>query len=425
MNETSEDPREFEVARQARVERFLPEPLATPEATETEVPSRVLDQLDAVLAAARRSREVLAVHRIAFRSKLAHLEIATVRRLLEPHIREADSCIVAGDAIWIVQRFVNQPDGITVLSRLLLQISSRALSSGGSTRELASAVGVAVGTGQASATSLGRRAARASRQALEDESSALRLDFSLVRGGADLLWELPAALAAGDLFVEYHAQFDLSNGAMRAYEALVRWKHPISGRMAAREFVPLLEENGLMPLLDDWVLERVLDDLEEHAPKVPVSVNLSASTLEDSAFASRVTSALRERALDPRMLELEMTERRSSLRSLLTVANLQSLRAEGVALALDEFGRGTNSLLVLRQLPVTKIKIPREFVRTEDEKGRVVLGAMVRLARELQIESVAEGVESEEQAELLRELGCSLAQGHWFSEPGPAFPTTD
>ncbi len=236
--------------------------------------------------------------------------------------------------------------------------------------------------------------------------------------------ELQRAVERGQLVVEYQPIVALETGAVIAAEALVRWNHPNRGRLLPAEFVPLAEETGMIMALGQFVLEeacrnaRAWQGQSRGGEGVHVHVNLSVVELRDPALNTTVTAALEQGGLDPSLLVLEITE------SLLhdadsNVETLERLRRLGVRLALDDFGTGYSSLSYLRSLPLDILKIAKPFVEgmTRGSQESSFARMIIDLARALDLRVVAEGIESAEELEALRELGCEFGQGFFLAEP--------
>ncbi len=242
-----------------------------------------------------------------------------------------------------------------------------------------------------------------------------------------LMSELRQAIADDGLLIHYQPKVSFSLGRMVGVEALVRWPHLEHGLIPPDDFIPLAERTGLIGPLTRWVLERAVRqcrDWKQSGLLVNVAVNLSTHTLYDPTLLSTVTDLLQLYEVAPSQLTLEITE--SMLmdepeRAQLIVAHL---RAFGVSIAIDDFGTGYSSLAYLKRLPIDEVKIDKAFVFglgvDADPADAAIVQAVVAMARPLQCEVVAEGVESAETWTFLQELGCDLAQGYYFSRPLPA-----
>jgi EAL domain-containing protein (putative c-di-GMP-specific phosphodiesterase class I) len=235
--------------------------------------------------------------------------------------------------------------------------------------------------------------------------------------------ELAAAIAGDQLLLQYQPIVDLEDGRMAAVEALVRWEHPERGRVPPLEFVPLAEETGLIVPLGRWVLReacrRAAAWSAEGGAPLGIQVNLSARELEDPDLIEGVAAVLAGTGLVPERLTLEITETVLVRDAEAGGATLAALRGLGVHLALDDFGTGYSSLSYLRALPLTSLKVAREFVdgiaRDADDAAFVRL--IVELARLRGLRVVAEGIETAEQLALLRDFGCDRGQGYHFARP--------
>lgn len=235
--------------------------------------------------------------------------------------------------------------------------------------------------------------------------------------------DLRHALERGEFVLHYQPIVDLGAGRLSAFEALVRWQHPERGLVRPDLFIPIAEETGLIVPLGSWVLSeacRTMRGLHQAFPQsghVSVAVNLSGRQFEDGELLGSVADALEHSELTPDRLELEMTESVVMARTSQNAERLHSLRDLGIRLLIDDFGTGYSSLSSLQSFPLDSLKIDRSFVsRMEfDEDKREIVRTIVSLARTLEMDVVAEGIETKEQLGMLRELGCEYGQGFVFS----------
>jgi diguanylate cyclase (GGDEF)-like protein len=232
--------------------------------------------------------------------------------------------------------------------------------------------------------------------------------------------ELREALRDGSqLELHYQPQYDASSLSIRGVEALVRWNHPDLGLLAPTTFVPIAEECGLAEDLGNWVLKQACRSAREW-PDLVVSVNVSAVQVRSVKFVESVLRIVGEARLDPRRLELELTETALLDNLAQCEANLSALRSHGVRIALDDFGTGYSSLSHLRSIRIDRVKIDQSFVQgMEDETGGAIIQAIVYLARSTGLRVTAEGVETSRQRELLSHIGCDELQGFGLSTPLP------
>ncbi len=235
--------------------------------------------------------------------------------------------------------------------------------------------------------------------------------------------DLRHAVERNEFEVHYQPIVDLATGGVNEFEALIRWRHPEHGLVTPNEFVDVAEETGLIIPIGQWILEescrRAAAWQSEFGTPVSVSVNLSAKQLMHPRLTSQVKDALRSSRLEARHLKLEVTEStvmEHSERSLKVLSELDEL---GVALSTDDFGTGFSSLSYLQRFPFERLKIDRSFVNIlgNDDKSVAIVKTILMLGENLGIEVVAEGIETPEQLELLRSLGCTTGQGYLFSRP--------
>jgi predicted signal transduction protein with EAL and GGDEF domain len=234
--------------------------------------------------------------------------------------------------------------------------------------------------------------------------------------------ELRLALGRGEFEVVYQPQFDLATERQCGSEALIRWHHPVHGKIAPTHFIAVAEDTGLIVPLGEWVLRKACSDAAKWPDPLFVSVNLSPAQFREGDVAALVASVLKETGLPPERLELEITENLLINDTEEVLAKLNRMRQLGVNIAMDDFGTGYSSLSFLARFPFSKIKIDRQFVRnmTRDPAMRAIVKTIIALGKSLEIDITAEGVETEEQAEVLREFGCPQVQGFLYGYPGPA-----
>ena len=237
--------------------------------------------------------------------------------------------------------------------------------------------------------------------------------------------DLRGAVERGELFLQYQPIVSLATGSVRGFEALVRWRHPERGVIPPAEFIPIAEETGMIIPVGRWVLReacRQVSRWQMLSPldgPLPVSVNLSGKQFLQSDLLEQVQEVLRETGLDSRGLKLEITETVVMENIETATRTLEQLRALGVELSIDDFGTGYSSLSYLQRFPVNTLKIDRSFVSrmTESEGTAEIVRTIMKLAQNLGMDVVAEGVETEGQRAQLRGFECELGQGYFFSRP--------
>lgn len=258
------------------------------------------------------------------------------------------------------------------------------------------------------------------------QGSYLEFDASLSEGAKRRMAidnGLRVAMARRQFRLNYQPQVDLRDGRLVGVEALLRWQHPELGPVPPDEFIPIAEENGLIAEIGLWVLMeaarqlRAWDDTGLDVPKI--SVNCSVRQLDPDRLPAQVAAVLASAGLASSRLELEITESMLMRDPERAIAVLHALKAQGVRLAIDDFGTGHSSLAYVKQLPVTRLKIDRSFVsgigrHANDEQ---ICRTVIALAHNLQLETLAEGVEHAHEADFLRAEGCDLAQGYLYAPP--------
>ncbi|HLY45831.1 MAG TPA: EAL domain-containing protein [Stellaceae bacterium] len=234
--------------------------------------------------------------------------------------------------------------------------------------------------------------------------------------------ELAEAIAAGQLFLEYQPKLDCQSRRITGVEALVRWNHPVRGRLVPDQFIPLAEESGLIERLTDWVFDAAVRQAAAwHGAgwRLDVALNISARDIDSPDLPDRLARRCGTLAVDLERIILEVSETSAMRDPLRSLEVLTRLRVKGFRLSMDDFGTAYSSLVQLQRMPFCEIKIDRSFVTSmlHDNSSRVIAAIIVDLARNLGMRSIAEGVESEELWNRLCAIGCDGGQGYHFSRP--------
>lgn len=234
---------------------------------------------------------------------------------------------------------------------------------------------------------------------------------------------LRRAIDRKELMLHYQPKLELGTGAITGVEALLRWTHPVRGAVSPAEFIPVAEDSGLILPIGNWVLREACRQAkawgDEGLPKTPVAVNISAIEFRNENFLDGIVSALADTGLEPRMLELELTESVLMSNAESTVSILRKLRGLGVQLSIDDFGTGYSSLSYLRKFPIHTLKIDQSFIQqiatAPDETS--IVPAIISMGHSLGLRVIAEGVETQEQLAFLITHECDEVQGYLFSKP--------
>jgi diguanylate cyclase (GGDEF)-like protein len=235
--------------------------------------------------------------------------------------------------------------------------------------------------------------------------------------------KLKRAFERDELLVHYQPKYNLETGVVVGAEALVRWELPERGIILPSDFIPIAEETNLIIEIGEWVLDRVCEDFRRWQRTVlspgRVSVNLSLKQLRQPNFINRISSILRRYEVSPTSLELEITETTLMENPVRTIKLLDELYALGLHMAIDDFGTGYSSLSALQQFPISTLKIDKSFVRNvaTNADDATIVGTIIHMGQNLQMDVVAEGVETEEQLNFLQKLECTYVQGLLFGDP--------
>lgn len=342
---------------------------------------------------------------------------------------------MGGDEFAVLVSDLRTTDDAAEIARRILTVVSEPLPVGSRTVVTTASVGIAVAgrgdvvddvlrnadTAMYAAKAAGRNRADVFRPELH--TAALRR--------LEIDSQLRGAAARGELVVHYQPVVDLASGAVESLEALVRWDHPEEGLVAPGEFIPIAENSDLIDEIGAHVLHRACVEAASwptqpgRIDRPALAVNLAPRQLQDVGVVDRVRAHLRSTGLPPGRLTLEITESALTLDPATAQRRLEQLKALGVRLAMDDFGTGYSSLSHLQRFPIDVLKIDRSFVSTiTDRVGEALIRAVLDLAHALGIETVAEGVETEEQRSALIALGCRHGQGHLFSRPVDGATTT-
>jgi diguanylate cyclase (GGDEF)-like protein/PAS domain S-box-containing protein len=348
-----------------------------------------------------------------------------IGRRIESSVRPGDTAArLGGDEFAVVlTEPVTPEDAVGVAERLLTEIAKPLDGSSGPLYTTAS-IGIAFGGND---ETLLREADIAMYRAKSHaEIGYAFFDSQLDRAAVERsqrIGELREGIAREEFRLDYQAVVDLGANEITGYEALVRWEHPVAGELPPLEFIPLAEETGLIVGLGEWVLTEACTEATRlcqlHARPMQMSVNVSARQLHHPDFFHHVTRALDFSALMPSLLTLELTESTLLASDERVARTLQRIKDLGVVLALDDFGTGYASLSYLRQFPIDVVKIDRSFTAHVDSKDGdlVLLKGIIDLGHALELNLVAEGIETSQQHTIVRKLGCQQAQGFYFGRP--------
>jgi diguanylate cyclase (GGDEF)-like protein len=355
--------------------------------------------------------------------------LQAVATSLRSSVRERDTVSrFGGDEFVVVVHAYGGMENLVRVCRKVLDLVSQPVSVAGQFVAVSPSIGVAVAPKDGTVAQMLIRNADAAMYAVKETGKA---DFRFYEEGmleqarerVALTVELREALQQGNLSVAYQPKRHLRDGTLAGVEALARWHHPTRGMVPPTIFVAIAERSGLIHALGEYVLRAVLTQVKAwDAAGIAVdyvAINLSMHELTRPAFVETLHRVVRSYGVDPGRIRFELTESTAMRQPEETLRQLVKLRSHGFDLLIDDFGAGYWNLGHLRELPVGTIKIDQSFVRgsTLNLADREITEAIVGLARKLNMRTIAEGVETEAQADWLRELGCDIGQGYFFARP--------
>jgi diguanylate cyclase (GGDEF)-like protein/PAS domain S-box-containing protein len=344
----------------------------------------------------------------------------------------ADDILVrmGGDEFVIVTPMMPDLSSISAVAKRLIECVQAPIDLQGSAVTVTASIGIGVyPTDSMDMESLLKHADIALYQAKEkgrDQFCYFSADMNLqLSEHVALEQELRRAIGTDQLFVEYQPVVDVYSGALVSFEALVRWNHPDQGLIPPMRFIPVAEKSGLISQLGEDVLRKVIKQqalwVQDNVPLAPVAINVSPLQLERTDFAVRVHELCLDHGLDPKWLHFEVTESSWMQESNKHIVALDTLRSQGSKISIDDFGTGFSNLSYLKQLPVDTLKIDRAFVRNidVDNSDAAIVKSIIAIAKNLNLDVVAEGVETAAHLAKLREFGCHKCQGYYFSKSIP------
>lgn len=348
-----------------------------------------------------------------------------IGRRIEASVRPGDTAArLGGDEFAVVLTEPVTPENAAGVAERLLAEIGRPLQSASGPLYTTASIGIAFGTDDE--TLLKEADIAMYRAKGHPEIGYAFFDPKLDRAAVERsqrIGEIREGIARGEFRLDYQAVVDLDRHQITGYEALVRWEHPTAGELPPGEFIPLAEETGLIIGLGEWVLTEACTEATRlcrlHGRTMHMSVNVSARQLHHPDFFRHVSRALDSSALMPSLLTLELTERALLTSDERVAQTLRMIKELGVVLALDDFGTGYASLAYLRQFPIDVVKIDRTFTANAGgtDGDLVLLKGIIDLGHALQLNLVAEGIETPEQHTIVRKLGCQQAQGFYFGRP--------
>jgi diguanylate cyclase (GGDEF)-like protein len=354
--------------------------------------------------------------------------LAMLADRLQHAVRDDDTLARFGGDEFVVMLPDTDAHGATVVAQKLIDIVKQPMRIDQFDMSVTASIGIALYPGDAkSFDELLKQADSAMHRAKRDNGSGFRFYSGEMQALSMRYLKVEAALRAGlerrQLFLQYQPQIDLRSGRVTGAEALMRFHHPDLGVVSPDEFIRVAEETGLIQSIGEWALREAVRQtrawLDAGLPLKTIAVNLSAVQFHHEGLAQMIADVLEEAGLPPECLELELTESTAMRDPQAAIALMRELHERGIRLAIDDFGTGYSSLSCLKRFQLSKLKIDKSFVHDidVDPDDRAIVSAVINVARELGISTIAEGVETEEQLRFLVASGCGAVQGFLFSRP--------
>jgi len=410
----------------------------------TDLPNRSMfnDRLTLALAHANRHRKMLALLFVdldRFKTIVDTLGHAIGDQVLRGVAERLSSCLEAddtlarmgGDEFVVLLPEIHRADKAVRLAQMMLDVLRPAFQFNGHDLHITTSIGISLYPYDGEdADTLLKNADTALYRAKEQGRNNYQLYTPAMNARAferlALENSLRRALERNEFMLHYQPQVEIMSGSITAVEALIRWQHPDLGLVYPAEFIPLAEETGLIVPLGEWVIRTACTQAKlwqkAGLPPLIVAVNLSGRQFQHQGLVDSISRILKETKMDPRLLELEITESIAMQNADYTIVILKELKEMGLRISMDDFGTGYSSLSYLKKFPIDTLKIDQSFVRDihTDPNDAAIANAVIVLAHSLKLEVVAEGVETPEQEAFLRENHCDRLQGYLFSNPIPA-----
>jgi diguanylate cyclase len=405
----------------------------------TGLPNRVLflDRLGREIAQAQREGRTFAVLVVdldrfkVINDTLGHGPgdqlLVEIARRLSLAIRAVDTVArMGGNEFLMLITGIREPADAGVIAGKIVSVLDQSVIIGATEVHTSASVGISVypadGTGSESLVAHANEAMYFAKQSGRNRFQFFSAEMSVFsRERLDLERDLRHALSLDQFEVHYQPKIDIASGHMNSVEALLRWRHPTRGLVAPNDFIPLAEESGLMFGIGEWVLREACRQArqwqDEGLPFLRIAVNISPMHFPQPNFLGVVRAALSDHHVEPRYLEIELTEATVMDHAESSIQILEELSRMGVLVSIDDFGTGYSSMSYLRRFPIDKLKIDRSFIKdlTTNSDAAAIVKAIISLAHSLRLKVVAEGVETAAQLEQLREFGCDQFQGFYHS----------
>ncbi|MCG8611552.1 MAG: EAL domain-containing protein [Pseudomonadales bacterium] len=407
----------------------------------TGLPNRVLftDRLKQAMVRAHRNKTLVALFFLdldrfkVVNDNLGHqmgdeLLLQVSQRLTCVQRQEDTLARFGGDEFLVISEGLKRPEDATLIARNIIAVFQAPFVLAEYTLDISTSIGISIFPDDTeNAEMLLKNADAAMYQAKNQEGNSYQYCTQDLTANAfkyfSMEISLKQALKSGQFHLVYQPQFDISSGRMIGVEALIRWQHPEQGYIGPDVFIPVAESSGLIKPLGDWIISAACQQIkywdEQGLPAFPIAINVSRRQLVDHRFCENLRDTLHFYALSGSRIEIEITESAIIDNEEIAYQNLRKLHEMGIYLSIDDFGTGHSSLINLKRFPLDKLKIDRDFVRDLmiDQNDVAIIKATIALARSFNLKVIAEGVETQEQRDYLRDQGCDQVQGYLYSKP--------
>lgn len=340
-------------------------------------------------------------------------------------------CRIGGDEFAIILENIPQASVASMVAEKCLASLAMPISTNGNEIYISASIGISIYPDDArDMHELLKYADTAMYYAKNGGKNAFRLFLPSMQGEAQKRFSMDTnlrrALERDEFRLHYQTQIDLGTSRIIGVEALIRWAHPDLGMISPAEFIPIAEETGLIVPIGEWVLREACNQMkqwhDEGMVHLRIAVNLSSRQLKEDNFVETVLKIVEETGINPKLLELELTESMLMDVESSVIDKLYALRSAGISLAIDDFGTGYSSMSYLKTFPINCIKIDRSFVSDlpQNLEDAAITKAIIAMAKALKMQVIAEGIENLEQGHFLRDNGCDMSQGYYYSKPAPA-----
>jgi diguanylate cyclase (GGDEF)-like protein/PAS domain S-box-containing protein len=409
----------------------------------TQLPNRLLflDRLNQGIKHAKRYEKQLAIlfmdldHFKEINDSLGHDVgdelLVTVAKRLQDTIRKSDTIArLGGDEFGLIVDDLESSDYVIQITQKILQLMAQPVVTHGKELYTSFSIGISIYPDDGEDAESLLKNADAAMYRVKDEGRNNYQFYTAdmtARAFERMMLEsqLRKAIQNGELELYYQAQIDVKKNKIIGMEALVRWQHPQLGLVLPSKFIPLAEETGLIVQIDDWVMQEAIEQwmvwLSQDIDAGRLSLNLSRLRLNSPQFIANIKHLLDSYTIDPKRIILEVTESQIMKNPHEAIKTLNELHALGIDLAIDDFGTGYSSLAYLKQLPINKLKIDQSFIHDipNDMDDMEITRTIIAMSKGLNLEIIAEGVETSKQVEFLIENGCSEVQGFLYHKPAP------